>query len=99
MNADRQQQDSDIDDAFRILDQQAQGLYGRTLSLPDGFISPDEFRVFLEILSYQVVLLRRESHRSYDISHLFAFSGILISASVWPIQIRVDKLVGLSSIK
>lgn len=99
MNADRQERDSDIDDAFRILDQQAQGLYGRTLALPDGFISPDEFRVFLEILSYQVVFSSSRISRIMLVSYPFAFSGILIFAFVWLIQIEVDKLVDLSSIK
>ena len=99
MNADRQERDSDIDDAFRILDQQAQGLYGRALSLPDGFISPDEFRVFLEILSYQVVsFVENQSDNTFN-SYPFPFSGILMFVSVWPIQITVDKLADLNSIK
>lgn len=46
-----QERESDINEAFDILDQGRRGLYGRTVSLPDGRISPDELRAFLSILT------------------------------------------------
>jgi len=50
-----QEQESDIARAFDILDQGRRGLYGRTISLSDGLISPDELRAFLSILTDEVI--------------------------------------------
>ncbi|CAF4172856.1 unnamed protein product, partial [Adineta steineri] len=51
MLGNHQEQELDIKRAFDILDQCSRGLYGRTVSLADGLISPDELRAFLSILT------------------------------------------------
>ncbi|CAF1102075.1 unnamed protein product [Rotaria sordida] len=58
MLGNQQERESDIVNAFNLLDQQTRGLYGRPVSLPDGLISPDELRAFLSILcdEYRVSL-------------------------------------------
>jgi hypothetical protein len=50
-----QDRESDIKRAFDILDQCSRGLYGRTVRLSDGLISPDELRAFLSILTDEVI--------------------------------------------
>ncbi|CAF1158151.1 unnamed protein product [Rotaria sordida] len=54
MLGNQQERESDIVNAFDLLDQQTRGLYGRPVSLPDGLISPDELRAFLSILCDEV---------------------------------------------
>ena len=49
-----QERESDIQNAFDILDQGRKGVFGRTISLSDGLISPDELRAFLSILTDEV---------------------------------------------
>lgn len=46
-----QERESDIQTAFDILDQGRKGVFGRTVSISDGLISPDELRAFLSILT------------------------------------------------
>ena len=49
-----QERESDIQTAFDILDQGRKGVFGRTVSISDGLISPDELRAFLSILTDEV---------------------------------------------
>ncbi|UJR11933.1 hypothetical protein I4U23_016111 [Adineta vaga] len=53
MMGNHQERSSDIDHAFSILDQQARGLYGRSINISDGRISPEELQAFLSILTDQ----------------------------------------------
>ena len=56
-----QENDSDIQHAFDILDQQRRGFYDRQISIPDGLISPEELKAFLSILTDDVnFILRKE---------------------------------------
>ncbi|UJR12292.1 hypothetical protein I4U23_016469 [Adineta vaga] len=58
MLGNNQEQESDIKRAFDILDQCSRGLYGRTIRLSDGLISPDELRAFLAILTDEMDLAK-----------------------------------------
>lgn len=51
MLGNNQERESDIQNAFDILDQGRKGVFGRTINLSDGLISPDELRAFLSILT------------------------------------------------
>jgi len=51
MMGNNQERESDIQTAFDILDQGRRGVFGRTVNLSDGLISPDELRAFLSILT------------------------------------------------
>lgn len=55
MLGNNQDQESDLEYAFDILDQGKRGLYNRTISLSDGLISPDELRAFLSVLTDEVI--------------------------------------------
>jgi hypothetical protein len=63
MLANEQGRQSDVDKAFRILDQQSQGRYG-TQNVADGLISADELRAFLAIICPEVdSLMQRNTLR------------------------------------
>lgn len=55
MLGNNQEHESDIAGAFDILDQGRKGVFGRTIELSDGLISPDELRAFLSILTDEVI--------------------------------------------
>lgn len=50
LKANQEAHQSEINEAFKILDQQATDIHGHTVKRPDHRISPDEFRAFLSIL-------------------------------------------------
>ncbi|CAF3414122.1 unnamed protein product [Rotaria socialis] len=56
MLADRQERQSNIDEAFAILDQQTKLTSGSNTNIPDGLISSDEFRAFLSIICPQAYI-------------------------------------------
>ncbi len=55
MLGNNQEQESEIERAFSILDQYSRNLRGRTVNQSDGQISPDELRAFLSILTDEVI--------------------------------------------
>lgn len=61
MMGNNQERESDIQTAFDILDQGRRGVFGRTVNLSDGLISPDELRAFLSILTDEVKFYSRET--------------------------------------
>ncbi|CAF1165152.1 unnamed protein product [Rotaria magnacalcarata] len=56
MLANRQEHQSNIDEAFAILDQQRKTTCGSNANIPDGLISSDELKAFLSIICPQAYI-------------------------------------------